>query len=94
MNNYPKISELNIEQVTEELIWDIIEKSKKNGKLLIITPLSIFKLTGFNISDQSAVLEQKTKINKIKRILKKLEIDGSLRIRNQKQDYKGIKEIS
>ena len=48
---------------------------------------------GFPVSEHKFMLENKSTILKLKKVLSKLNEEGILSQRKSKQDFKGIKEI-
>ena len=92
MNNLPKLYNLNIEEINSDLITTIIECISEKRDF-VITPSSILGVTGFPISDQTAISNNKNKVRKIKNILSELENSGYLTRRKSKQDFLGIKEV-
>lgn len=92
MKNLPKIYDLTLEEVDEDLVLGLIEKVSQKRQF-VITPLSVLGVTGFPISEQEEVLGNKNMIRKIKGILSDLATQGILEQRESKQDFRGIKEI-
>lgn len=79
-----------LEDISKSFVLALLSQDK--SKSFVITPISILKKIGFPVSDQNFILENKSVINKIKVLLKELEVEGILSKRLSKQDFKGIKE--
>ena len=93
MKDIPKLYNVTIEEINEPLILGIINIASLK-KEFVITPLSILRASGFPISNQTEVLNNKAKTRKIKRILVDLKNKQIITKRKSKHDYLGIKETA
>ncbi|MGG7551800.1 hypothetical protein ACQ7CX_14370 [Chryseobacterium arthrosphaerae] len=83
---------ITLDEIDETKIIECLRnQSIKNN--IVITPISILKSFGYPVSDHAFLLENKSTISKLKRILSDLNKEGVLIKRKTKQDFKGIKEI-
>lgn len=90
---YSNVSRMDPAALTIELLEHLIIELKTSNKKMVITPINLMKLNGAPVSDQTWLLNQKPRINKLKALLKELKEKGRLRERKSKQDFRGIKEI-
>ncbi|MBT2620358.1 hypothetical protein [Chryseobacterium sp. ISL-6] len=83
---------VNLEELDQVKITEFLKLHTSKNKF-VITPSSILKNMGFPVSEHKFMLENKSTILKLKKILAKLNKEGVLSQRKLKQDFKGIKEI-
>lgn len=89
---YINVSRIKPEDLTIEILIELIEELKRSNKEIVVTPINLMKLNGAPVSDQTWLLNQKSRIKKLKKFLIELKENGVLSERKLKQDFKGIKE--
>lgn len=90
---YPNISRINPKELSIELLFEFINELKKANKKIVVTPINLMRLNGAPVSDQTWLLNQKSRIKTLKKLLIELNENGILRERKLKQDFLGVKEI-
>ncbi|MFK7748023.1 MAG: hypothetical protein AB8B65_06520 [Kordia sp.] len=90
---YPNVSRIEHEELSVELLSELINALKKSDKRIVITPINLMKLNGAPVSDLTWLLSQKPRIKVLKKLLRELEKNGIIIERKSKQDFLGIKEI-
>ncbi len=90
---YPNISRINLEELTVELLEELINTIKVSNKKIVITPINLMQLNGAPVSDQTWLLNQKSRVEKLKKLLVELNENGILIERKSKQVFRGIKEV-
>ena len=90
---YPDVSRIKPEEITIDLIREMINAVKTQKKGIVITPISLMMLNGAPISDNNWILNQKLRIKKIKKFLAQLNEEGLLEKRELKQGFKGMREV-
>lgn len=63
MNEYPKTGQLEIDKITKKFIRNLITVVSIRDKKFVISPL-LYKKSGFPISNQLDILNQKGKLKK------------------------------
>ena len=91
-SKFSNISRIAPQELTIELLKQLIIEIKNSNKNIVITPINLMKLNGAPVSDQSWILSQKQRINTLKKLLVELNESGLLNERKNKQDFLGIKE--
>lgn len=89
---YSNVSKINPEELSLELLTQLINELKTNNKKIVITPINLMKLNGAPVSDQTWYLSQKLRVRKLKKLLIELEEKGVLVERESKQGFLGIRE--
>lgn len=90
---YPNVSRIKPEEITIELLEEMISAIKLHKKKIVITPINLMKLNGAPVSDNNWILSQKLRRKKIKNLLVQLKEKGILEERELKQDFLGMKEV-
>lgn len=90
---YPNVSRIKPEEITIELLEEMISAIKFHKNKIIITPINLMKLNGAPVSDNNWLLSQKLRRNKIKNLLVQLKEKGILEERELKQDFFERKEV-
>ena len=90
---YPNVSRIKPEEITIELLEEMINAIKFHKKKIVITPINLMKLNGAPVSDNNWILSQKLRRKKIKNLLVQLKEKGVLEERELKQDFLGMKEV-
>ena len=76
---YPNISKIDPSEITIELIESYITILKNEQNKIIITPRNLMKLNGAPIDESSWINKQKDRIEKIKTILKEIELKAKIK---------------
>jgi len=87
------IDNLRLDQITLDWLIDLITIEFKD-KDSTITPLIIFEKIGIPIKNQTKQLEKKIYSEKLKNLLKELELNGFLELKNNQHDTQGVKEVA
>lgn len=90
---YPDISRIPLEELTLDLVEEMIHAIKKHKNSVVITPIHLMKLNGVRVADNQWILSQKLRRKKLKLLLAQLAEKGILEEREWKQDFKGMKEV-
>lgn len=90
---YPNISNINLDEVTIELLEEMINSIKTNHNKIVITPINLMKLNASPVRDVNWISSQKRRRMKIKSLLVQLEAKGVIEKRKSKQDFLGLKEV-
>ena len=90
---FSNVSRIDPKELTVELLEQLIIEIKTSYKQIVITPINLMKLNGAPVSDQTWLLNQKPRIQKLKKLLIELRDNGLLKERTAKQDFRGIKEV-
>jgi len=90
---YPNISRIKPEEITIELLEEMINAIKLHKKNIVITPINLMKLNGAPVRDNNWILNQKIRVKKIKTLLVKLEEKGIIEKKKLKEDFLGTKEV-
>jgi hypothetical protein len=87
------IDNLKLDQITIGWLVDLI-KSEFKDKDSTIAPMIVFEKIGIPIKNQTKQLERKIISEKIKNLLKDLELIGFLEVKKNLHDTQGIKEVA
>ena len=90
---FPNVSRIKLEEITIELLEEMITAIKFHKKNIVITPINLMKLNGAPVLDNNWILSQKLRRKKIKNLLVQLSEKGILEERKLKQDFLGMKEV-
>lgn len=90
---YSNVSRIKPQELTIELLEQLVNEIKTANKKIVITPINLMKLNGAPVSDQTWLLNQKPRIKKLKKLLIELKESGILAERKSKQGFLGIKEV-
>ena len=75
---YPDICRMEPNEITLDLIQEMVSKIQTEHKNIIITPNKLIELTGAPVSDFNWMLKQKDRISKLRIILSELKENGIL----------------
>lgn len=82
---------MKLMEIDKSKIIDFL-KEKQSKRIFVVTPINILSNLGFPVSEHTFIIENKSTLLKLKKILKELENEKILTRRASKQDFKGIKE--
>lgn len=88
---YPKILKINPNEITLELLEEMIVLMKYHKKDIVITPRNLMELIGAPVTDKSWMLTKELHVEKLKILLAQLEEKGLLIKRELTNDYLGYK---
>lgn len=69
---YPEICRMTPEELTIEIITDMLNIIKEDKRNIVITPIKLMELTGAPVSDENWLNGQKSRINKLKIVIQEL----------------------
>ena len=90
---HPNVSRIKPDEITIELLEELINSIKFHKNNIVITPINLMKLNGAPVSDNGWILSQKLRRKKIKKLLIQLKEKGVLEERKLKQGILGMKEV-
>jgi Uma2 family endonuclease len=73
---YPDITRIKPEEVTIELVKNILSVIGKEKKKMVITPVKLMEITGAPVSDEYWLSSQNSRIDRLRSILTKLKHEG------------------
>lgn len=77
---YPDICRMNPEELSTEIVLDMLDTIKNDKRNVVITANKLMELTGAPVKDDNWMNGQKSRIHKLNAILKELKDQGVLEV--------------
>lgn len=82
---YSNVSRINLDELTMDLLVKLISEIKETNRKMVITPISLMKLNGAPVADQTWLQTQKIRIERLAKLLSELKGNGVLHERKSTQ---------